>query len=206
MDEPSSITSSNGSRRLAHDLLQSIMVLRAIVSSVRAEPTTPAATSERLALVEGEAESLAEICRQHLDGDNASVTVPLAAVVRAAVARAQAVDPRSIELEIALGDDARVLGGATEWDRALLNLLDNAGRAAGSTGTVRVRAVAERGTYRISVADSGPGFGEVADGRASLGLLSATRVADRHDGHLRIGRSDLGGAEVSIVVPVPDPT
>lgn len=204
--ERSSAASSIESRRLAHDLLQSLTVLRSIVSVTRTEVGPSETVADRLALVEAEAARMAETCRRHVADRVLDEPIDLGVIVRDAADRAAAVETRPIVTEVELGSGVRLLGDGTAWERALGNLLDNACRAAGPDGTVRVRASTEGSACRVAVADSGPGFGEVPGGRAALGLVSASRAADQHGGHLEIRRSDLGGAEVSIVVPAADPT
>lgn len=102
---------------------------------------------------------------------------------------------------------------------ALMNLVDNAVRATQPGDAIAL--VSELGpvehTLRLSVDDSGPGIPE--DQRAAvlqrfsrpgardrdgsgLGLAIAKAVAEGHGGSIEIGRSSLGGARVTIVLPV----
>ncbi|HET8657801.1 MAG TPA: ATP-binding protein [Micromonosporaceae bacterium] len=85
--------------------------------------------------------------------------------------------------------------------RALRNLVDNAVRAAGPPGDVKV-GVATVGSWAVAhVDDSGPGFGAVPAGRASLGLGIAGDLAKASGGELAIGSSVLGGCRVLIRLP-----
>lgn len=85
--------------------------------------------------------------------------------------------------------------------RALRNLVDNAVRAAGPPGDVEV-GVATVGSWAVAqVDDSGPGFGAVPAGRASLGLGIAGDLAKASGGELAIGSSVLGGCRVLIRLP-----
>lgn len=89
-----------------------------------------------------------------------------------------------------------------EWERSLLDLVENACRAAGPDGKVSVRCFRTAESARMAVDDSGPGFGEALAGRSSLGMVAVSRLVDRHGGHLELRRSTLGGAQLTIVVPL----
>ena len=60
--------------------------------------------------------------------------------------------------------------------RAVSNVLGNAVRAAGPTGTVSVEIEQRDGAVRLAVEDSGPGFGEIPSS-AGLGLAAAARTS-----------------------------
>jgi signal transduction histidine kinase len=89
----------------------------------------------------------------------------------------------------------------TTLRRALGNLLDNAFRAAGPTGTVRLRVGTDDHGAFASIDDDGPGFGRVGSG-SRLGLSIVAEMAVSAGGCLEIGRSELGGARVSVRLPV----
>lgn len=97
------------------------------------------------------------------------------------------------------------------FDRAVLNLLLNAGEAAGKGGEILVTGGVEGDDVFISVEDSGPGFGgktfaEVArpwsttrERGSGLGLVTVRALADRLPGTVTIGTSaDLGGAKITL--------
>jgi signal transduction histidine kinase len=100
------------------------------------------------------------------------------------------------------GTGSGLRGNATEWERSLLNLVENGCRAAGPHGKVLVRCRSTDDTLTISVADSGPGFGQGSAGRSSLGMVGVMHLVEHHGGHLELRRSDLGGALLIIVVPL----
>jgi signal transduction histidine kinase len=81
-----------------------------------------------------------------------------------------------------------VAGGRDPVRRALVNVVDNAVRAAGPRGRVVVTVRPGPTSVRILVEDDGPGFGEVAGG-TGLGL-----VITRHD-------LEAFGGGLSILVP-----
>jgi signal transduction histidine kinase len=110
-------------------------------------------------------------------------------------------------------------GTETIVQRAVLNLLLNAGEAAGPDQQVRLelRGV-DAGSRRITVDDSGPGIPEELQARilepfyttkadgTGLGLASVVSCANLHDGTVEIGDSSLGGARFILTIRalVPD--
>lgn len=186
-------------RSLAHDLLQSVSIIQAIVAATRLSELDAEQLDANLAMVESEAQVMARLCQHHLDGPHTLGPVDVAAVTHDVVGRMQAVYTGRIEAE---ADDVRLAADdALEWERCLLNLVENACRAAGPDGKVLVRCFAQDDAVHVSVGDSGPGFGEAPAGRASLGMAGVSRLVDRLGGHLELRRSPLGGAQLTIVVP-----
>lgn len=115
-------------------------------------------------------------------------------------------------------NDASVLGRAPEIRRIVINLLDNAelyGRSA-----IAVGVEASETTVELIVDDDGPGIRaderEVAFGRfvrldegrsrseggSGLGLAIVRAIARNHGGDATIGGSPLGGARISVVLPL----
>jgi signal transduction histidine kinase len=97
-------------------------------------------------------------------------------------------------------------GAVTSGDRAdlrrcLVNVLDNAVRAAGPAG--RVTVTVRRGkVIGVDVEDDGPGFGHVPTG-SGLGLAATRQVLESVGGDLSVGvPSRTGGARVILFLPV----
>ena len=91
--------------------------------------------------------------------------------------------------------------------RMTANLLDNATRAAGPSGTVTVEITRWDGRMLLAVDDDGPGFGSPVKGRRfahghGLGLSAVARQAIQHRGRLECGRGSLGGGRVSLWLPL----
>jgi sensor histidine kinase regulating citrate/malate metabolism len=99
------------------------------------------------------------------------------------------------------------------------NLIDNAVDATGPDGRVRVLLMTDGGQLRLQVDDDGPGIPEnlrhqvfkagfstkVPGDREhsrGIGLALVRRVVDRRDGTVVIGTGDLGGARVTVELPV----
>jgi two-component system sensor histidine kinase MprB len=94
-----------------------------------------------------------------------------------------------------------VLADPVGLGRAVWNLLDNARRAVSTGGDVEVR-VRQRGRDALlEVADNGPGFGHLPP-QHGLGLVGVRRFAERFGGEFSVGTSSLGGALVTLRLPL----
>lgn len=126
------------------------------------------------------------------------------------VADESALDAPSTPEAAALHTDALI---------ALGNLIDNAVDAASPEGHVRVLLRSDGTRLHLRVDDDGPGIpahqhhqvfkagfstkvpGDREHSRG-IGLSLVRRVVDRHDGEVVIGTSDLGGARMTVELPV----
>ncbi|HVV89229.1 MAG TPA: ATP-binding protein [Solirubrobacterales bacterium] len=104
--------------------------------------------------------------------------------------------------------------------RVVRNLVENARRHAGADGTVRVSSVAVADRLRIDVDDDGPGIPPAerervfdrfhrsdqararASGGSGLGLAIARAIVAAHGGSIRAAESPLGGARISLELPL----
>jgi signal transduction histidine kinase len=186
-------------RRFAHDLLQSVAVLQALLGALRATDGDAghAALHDRL---QREVDFVGKVCQSQLDGLAEVQPVAIDEVAAEVVERTQVTYSGDISLEATA---VRLEADPVEWHRCLYNVIENACRAAQADGKVEVRVVVDDGTLRVSVDDSGPGFGNAAAGRASLGLVTVNRVIEGHGGHVELAESHLGGAQLTVVVPLP---
>ena len=107
---------------------------------------------------------------------------------------------RQATIEIDLDETATAPGSPTLLRRALTNLLDNAARAAGVTGHVRVRVSGTAHESVVEITDTGDGWGKIptvnGHGLASVGL-----ALRRCHGRLEIGSPSTGGTTVRVVFP-----
>jgi len=85
--------------------------------------------------------------------------------------------------------------------RMVANLLANATRAAGPSGTVTIEVSSHARRMLLAVEDDGPGFGRLPTD-LGLGLSAVAREAVEHHGRLECGRSSLGGARVNLWLPL----
>lgn len=138
-------------------------------------------------------------------------TVDFADVVRDALTRVRRRAP-----EVTFSADLRswtIEGDSSLLARAVTNLLDNAANWSPRPGTVHVRL--REGVLQVS--DEGPGISEAdlphvferfyrsteARGRpgSGLGLAIVRAAAERHGGTVSAGRSEHGGAMLTMTVP-----
>lgn len=186
-------------RRSAHDLLQSVAIMQALIGTLRASVDPDGATDALIDQLQREVRLIAEVCERQLDAASVTRDVDLALVAEEVVERSQLTYRGQIALETV---EVAIEGDPVEWHRCLYNLVENACRAASDDGKVEVRLSVDDSTIRIAVGDSGPGFGEAVAGRASLGLTTVTRVVEGHSGHLELRESPLGGAQLTVVIPL----
>ncbi|MFF5084138.1 ATP-binding protein [Actinoplanes sp. NPDC000266] len=147
--------------------------------------------------------------------DESTELIDLADVVVAAATRARS---RMPDIEIALDvTSVWVSGRPAGLQRAVLNLIDNAGKWSPADQPVQVRLFAEGASAVLEVDDAGPGI-DAADvprvfdrfyrsdsARAlpgsGLGLSIVRRVVDAHGGRTAVARSARGGALLRIELP-----
>jgi K+-sensing histidine kinase KdpD len=84
--------------------------------------------------------------------------------------------------------------------RMVANLLANATRAAGPSGSVTIEVSRRASWMLLAVEDSGPGFGRLPK-RSGYGLSAVAREALKHHGRLECGHGRLGGGRVSLWLP-----
>ncbi|MEU8664729.1 HAMP domain-containing sensor histidine kinase [Actinoplanes philippinensis] len=151
--------------------------------------------------------------------DEGAEPLDLADVVVAAVAQARSRVP---DLEVALDvTSVWVSGRPAALQRAVLNLVDNAGKWSPEDQPVQVRLRAEGASAVLEVDDAGPGidaadvprvfdrFYRADSARAmpgsGLGLSIVQRVVHAHGGRAAVARSARGGALLRLDLPVTDP-
>jgi len=120
---------------------------------------------------------------------------------------------RHIELEIVGDCSPDISADPDRLKQVLLNLINNAADELGDGGIIRISAgtVDDGASLEITVDDSGPGFREDADGHEQrkpfglgLGLTICREILEQHGGQLLpVARSELGGAQFAIRLPVP---
>lgn len=168
-----------------------------MVASLRADTNLPPTARESLRRIEHEAEWMAEMLSA--DADDPGSVVDLGPVIEATVRAAASASPH--RLEFVQLTEAHVVADSVALRRAVRNVLDNALRAIGADGAVRVTVRRNVTDALVEVADSGPGFGGIPR-QQGLGLMTVRRFLDDIGGSFAVGRSNLGGALVTLRLPL----
>jgi signal transduction histidine kinase len=136
--------------------------------------------------------------------------------LRAAIRLVQARLASEVRVEEAIADAPVIEGRPGDMNHVFLNLLDNAAKAVGDIGCIRIEAATQVGAYVVRVGDSGPGVADsiaprifepffttrVAGEGTGLGLALAEQVVLQCGGTIEVGRSELGGALFTVTIPL----
>lgn len=137
----------------------------------------------------------------------------LAAAVRLLSARV----PAGLVFDREIQESPTIEGRPADLNHAFLNLIDNAARAIGERGALRVSGRVEGDRYVVAVEDSGPGVPAGLEERiferfvttrgrsegTGIGLAIAREVARAHGGDVSVDRSPtLGGARFIVHLPL----
>jgi K+-sensing histidine kinase KdpD len=186
-------------RGVCHDVGQELAVIQVLGGLVvRATAGLPDDVRRRLDEMTARASYVAQMMSDAVEGRTRSEDVDVTEIV---VRAAADIRLRSRVSCRAAGRQVRLFADVALLRRAVINLLDNAVRAAGPAGTVLVRVWPSHTGAVIEVDDSGPGWGNAPRGRASLGLDIVRQCADAHGGSVVFGTSELGGARVRLSLP-----
>ncbi|MCA2215514.1 sensor histidine kinase [Jidongwangia harbinensis] len=164
------------------------------------------------------AAELTDLARGDVSNESTEL-LDLADVVVAATTRARSRVP---DIEIALDvTSVWVSGRPAALQRAVLNLIDNAGKWSPADQPVQIRLRAEGASAVLEVDDAGPGidaadvprvfdrFYRADSARAlpgsGLGLSIVQRVVDAHGGRAAVARSMRGGALLRVDLPAAAP-
>lgn len=193
-----------GLRQACHDIRQPIAGVLALAGAALTEPDLPDNARDRLKQIVQLAEWQSDVVEHWLWAPDAqpSKTHPtdVLLVLNEAIAAQRTTWAGDLNL---LWPSGPVFVGLPEvtMRRMVANLLANATCAAGPSGRVTVEVSAQAMQMLLAVEDDGPGFGRLPKD-FGLGLSAVARAAIEHHGRLACGRGSLGGARVSLWLPV----
>lgn len=200
---PSGVPPPEGGTLLptCHDMRQPIATILMLATAASLEPGAPPRVQQYLDEITGQATWISDMVHTMLH--HAPTVEPEVVNVVDVTKRVVAVAAASgvtavIELLAAPSVSAfvdRVLVG-----RAIANLVDNATRAAGPDGHVRLSVRSRGPAVVVIVEDDGPGFGEAPCG-TGLGLSMTAFVASTCGGQLALKASEFGGGKVTLTLP-----
>jgi signal transduction histidine kinase len=185
-------------RRLCHDIRQELAVIQALVELATTDPDLPEQSRRRLDQISAHTAYVTDMMRKAVERTASLTELDVAKFITGVVADVQLRSETRCHLQAA---PCRVLADPVLLRRAVLNMLDNAVRAAGPTGSVDVRVSVDGEDVLIDVEDSGPGFGHGNPGLASLGLAVVHDCAWAHGGQIDTGNGESGGAFVRLRLP-----
>lgn len=204
---------------VAHELGTPLSIVDGCCQRALRAPDLAPRTEEALTRSRHEVRRMERIVRQLLDygraetRDRRSIEVGDLLTMAAASIRDQA-EAGGVDLQIRDSGPCRVHVSAGRMEQAVLNILKNAVDAARD----RVEATWEApdAAVHIHIDDDGPGVRDQdiesvfrpfhttkpAGEGTGLGLAIAQAAATEHDGSIEVGRSPLGGARFTLVVPM----
>ena len=186
-------------KELRHDLRQPLTAVRLLVDTMLSTTPVPPEAADMLDRVQQQTDWMLQLLGSDLDQQPEVSIVDLADIAQSpCLATPTGVSYRE---RVDAEHDVSVLADPVGLKRVVWNLLDNARRAVAAGGEVDVR-VRQRGRDALlEVADSGPGFGHLPP-QHGLGLIGVRRFAERFGGDFSVGTSSLGGALVTLRLPL----
>jgi len=183
-------------RQVCHDARQELAVITALVERVISAHRLTADQKDDLLAVRRVAGELASTMRDVAIGDTAVERTDISTLLRTVAIQAAVID--GARIKVAVDDGLTLDCSASHARRVVLNLLDNARRAAGPDGWVELRGTNVAGQLVIEIEDSGPGFGTAPPGLASIGLSVVHDWLALTGGQLQIDDGVVGGARLQL--------
>jgi signal transduction histidine kinase len=197
---------SPAARRVAevcHDMRQPLATIQYLVQGVL-DDNQSSVIRGNLSGISAQVDYLTDLTEQ-LVGESAVVREPVEVrtLLQAVVSTVQGESVKdSVRVKLVRPKQIVISADEVALRRAIVNLAENAIRAAGPAGEVRISATARPGMAAICVEDSGPGLASAVSPRPSLGLLITEQVARTHGGRVEVATSDLlGGAAFRLLLP-----
>ena len=192
-------------RETCHDMRQPLASMFALAAAALAERGLPPGARARLEQMVEQAEWLADMIEHSLQlaapdapGSCGADLVRVASDVAAAERMTWPGEVRLVSQPSAVFTDVHPV----LLRQMVANLVGNATRAAGPSGTVTIEVDRLQNSALLAVEDTGPGFGNKIPEGLGLGLAAVSRNAIRHGGRVECGRGACGGARVHLWLPL----
>jgi signal transduction histidine kinase len=183
--------------RLCHDLSQYVAA-GLLLSEIPPDNEPAGGSQHRLALINQQFASIAELIAGECDATHRKDVVNLTQLVDECAEVVRVTHRVSVATEGAAR--AMAFGDKALLRRAISNILDNASRAAGTAGRVRVRVGVNGADAYLEISDDGAGFGGITQGSGhGLQLVAAAVRASR--GRLEISSGPGPGTTVRLLLP-----
>jgi signal transduction histidine kinase len=200
-DRPPSGEATYRLQQICHDARQELALVIALADQIQTSDGLSREQHDQIATLRRVVADLAKTMRNVVSEFPVQQCVDISALVQEVGVQASLLSGSCVT---AVVDEGLILEcDPLQARRGMLNLLDNATRAAGPHGSVQLRATRTDAGLVIEVEDSGPGFGAAAPGLASLGLSVVKDWLAAAGGVLRIGDGGLGGALMELVFLIP---
>lgn len=174
-----------------------------LAAAALAEPGLTQPARARLEQIVEQAEWLADLIQHSLHSGGLSAPgackTDLFRVAVEAVATERLTWPGDVRMQ-GIAEPVFTAVDAVLLRRMVANLLNNASRAAGPSGTVTLEIGRNRRSATLAIEDTGPGFGKIERG-LGLGLAAVSRCVATYGGRLDLGCSATGGARVTLRLP-----
>ncbi len=178
-------------------------VLR-LAAAALAQPDVPDATRSCLEQIVMQTVSLTELIQHWLyadEPDKATVLLTDLTHLAAEVSAAERVTYTGRIEFLSSAEPVFIRVTRVDARRIIANLLSNATRAAGPNGAVTVEVANDGSAAKVTVKDSGPGFGKVPKGKG-IGLGIVAQSLAKCGGRLEYGHGRDGGVRASLWLPL----
>lgn len=186
-------------RQLCHDIIEPAMTIKLLAQRAEMESATSPSMALTLRQITEEADGISDLCEHSLDRHRVPVAVRLDILIGDRLNGQRCRYEGSIDF---FTEPVMTEVPAAIITRIVNNLLDNACRAAGPQGKVRLVVGRQADEALISISDSGGGMGSGPPGKANLGLSIVEALVRECDGHLAMSEGELGGLRTVVSLPV----
>ena len=185
-------------RAVCHDVANPAATIRMLAEAAMAEYEVDEDTAARLRQIIDEAGRIDDICSRYLEDPPETLSTRLDLLAADLLAQTRLSYDGAVETMI---EPVTVALDHELVTHVLRTLIQNACKAAGNHGRVRVAIGWVNGQAQIEVADSGPALWVGDTGRASLGLEQVEPIIADRGGTVALASSDLGGLGIVISFP-----